>query len=254
MSAQPTPAPEALDTFAIDRASPIPLWFQVAQHFERAIAAGTLPQGALLDNEIVLAERLGISRPTMRRAMEQLVDQGLVVRRRGIGTRVVQPKVRRPLELTSLHDDLATSGQEPATTVLTFETVGAPAEVAARLRLDEGDPVVWIERLRSARELPIARMTNWLPADVVAFEPESLVACGLYDLLRRSGVHLHSAAQTVGARTATAAEARQLQEARGAALLTMERETLDDHGTVVEFASHLYAASRYSFEIHLIRP
>ncbi len=253
MSAADRSSDEVLTALAVDRSSPIPLWFQVAQHFEQSIAAGTLPQGALLDNEIVLAQRLGISRPTMRRAMEQLVDQGLVVRRRGIGTRVVQPKVRRPLELTSLHDDLAGSGQAPSTTVLRFETVGADADVAGRLRLDEGDPVVLVERLRSAREQPIARMTNWLPADIVTFEADALAATGLYDLLRRTGVHLHSATQTVGARTATATEARELAEPRGAALLTMERETLDDHGTVVELARHLYAASRYSFEINLVR-
>jgi GntR family transcriptional regulator len=242
-----------LDAFTVDRSSPVPLWFQIAQHLEQAIASEALPQGSLLDNEIVMAERLGISRPTMRRAMEQLVDQGLVIRRRGIGTRVVQPKVRRPLELTSLYDDLSSSGQKPATTVLRFEIVGAHAEVAGRLRIEEGDPVVHLERLRTARDQPIARMTNFLPADVVTFEAEALETSGLYELLGRSGVHLHSATQTVGARPATAAEARQLGEARGAALLTMERETLDEHGTTVEYASHLYAASRYSFEINLVR-
>ncbi len=138
----------------------------------------------------------------MRRAMEQLVDQGLIVRRRGIGTRVVQPKVRRPLELTSLYDDLASTGQEPTTTVLGFETVGAGADVAARLRLAEGDPVVLVERLRSAKGQPIARMTNWLPAGIVTLRRRTpSAATGLYDLLRRTGVHLHSATQTVGARS-----------------------------------------------------
>jgi DNA-binding GntR family transcriptional regulator len=254
MSAPAHSLDDVLAAFVIDRGSPIPLWFQVAQHLEHSIASGTLPQGALLDNEIVMAKRLGVSRPTLRRAMEQLVDRGLIVRRRGIGTRVVQPKVRRPLELTSLHDDLSSSGQEPATVVLTFETVAADADVAARLQVDEGDPVVLVERLRSAGELPIARMTNWLPADVVTFDEDALATTGLYELLRRAGVHLHSATQTVGARTATAAEARQLGESRGAALLTMERETLDEKGTMVEFASHLYAASRYSFEINLVSP
>lgn len=245
---------DVLEAFAIERGSPIPLWFQVAQHLEQSISSGALPQGTLLDNEILMAKRLGVSRPTMRRAMEQLVGQGLIVRRRGIGTRVVQPKVRRPLELTSLHDDLATSGQEPTTAVLRFETVAADPEIAARLRLQEGEPVVHVERLRSARELPIAKMTNWLPADVVTFDEHALATAGLYELLRRAGVNLHSAIQTVGARTATAAEARQLGETRGAALLTMERETLDDKGTTVELAHHLYAASRYSFEISLVRP
>ncbi|HEX5090637.1 MAG TPA: GntR family transcriptional regulator [Nocardioides sp.] len=245
---------DVLAAFVIDRGSPIPLWFQVAQHLEQAIADGALPQGALLDNEIVMAERLGVSRPTMRRAMERLVDQGLIVRRRGIGTRVVQPKVRRPLELTSLHDDLSSSGQAPATEVLRFETVGAGADIAARLRVEEGDPVVLVERLRSAGELPIARMTNWLPSHVVSFDESALATTGLYELLRRAGVHLHSATQTVGARTATTAEAKQLGESRGAAVLTMERETLDEKGTTVEFASHVYAASRYSFEINLVSP
>jgi DNA-binding GntR family transcriptional regulator len=131
--------------------------------------------------------------------------------------------------------------------------VEADAEVAGRLRLAAGEPVVLLERVRYARELPIARMTNWLPAGVVTFDADALATTGLYDLLRRSGVHLHSATQTIGARTATAAQARELGESRGAALLTMERETFDDHGRVVEFASHLYAASRYSFEINLVQ-
>ncbi len=243
-----------VQAFAIDRASPIPLYFQAAQHFEHAIESGALPPGTLFENEIVLAERLGVSRPTMRRAMEHLVDKGLIVRRRGIGTRVVQPKVRRPLELTSLYDDLAGGGQAPTTEVLGFDIVGAGAEVAGRLALVEGDPVVHIERLRSARGNPIAKMTNYLPADVVDFDRAALETAGLYDLLRRNGVHLHSATQTVGARPASTAEARLLGEPRGAALLTMQRETLDDTGTVVEYATHLYAASRYSFEIHLVRP
>jgi DNA-binding transcriptional MocR family regulator len=90
------PLADVLGTFVVDRASPIPLWFQVAQHLERSIATGVLPQGALLDNEIAMAERLGISRPTMRRAMEELVGQGLIVRRRGIGTTTSPTPVRSP--------------------------------------------------------------------------------------------------------------------------------------------------------------
>jgi GntR family transcriptional regulator len=253
MAADARPLDGVLDSFSVDRDSPIPLWFQVSQHLEQAITAGTLPQGSLLDNEIAMAERLDISRPTMRRAMEQLVDAGLVVRRRGIGTRVVQPKVRRALELTSLHDDLARSGQSPTTEVLCFETVPADAEVARHLGVAEGDGVVHVQRLRSAKGRPIAFLENYLPTSVVTFGEEDLRSTGLYDLLRRAGVHLHAATQTIGARSATAAEARQLDEKRGAALLTMERETVDDHGTTVEYASHLYASSRYSFEINLVK-
>jgi GntR family transcriptional regulator len=243
---------EVMKSFSVDRHSPVPLYFQVAQHLEQAIDSGALQPGTLLLNEIDLADSLSLSRPTMRRAMQSLVEKGLVVRRRGIGTRVVQPKVRRPLELSSLYDDLARSGQAPTTEVLSFAMVPAAAEVAEKLRVDEGAEVLELVRLRAGGGKPIAKMTNYLPANLVGFAAEDLVARGLYDLIRGQGVTLHSAFQSIGARTATAADAKLLQEPRGAALLTMERVTYDDHGNIVEYGTHLYAASRYSFEISLL--
>ncbi|TDQ54194.1 UTRA domain-containing protein [Actinorugispora endophytica] len=74
---------------------------------------------------------------------------------------------------------------------------------------------------------------------------------GLYTLLRAAGVNLKIASQSIGARGATAAEARALGEARGAPLLTMDRTVYDDIGRVVEAGSHVYRASRYTFELTL---
>jgi GntR family transcriptional regulator len=250
----PSAVDAALSTFAVERSSPVPLYFQVSRHLERAIQSGELPPGTRFVNEIVLAQQLGVSRPTMRRAMESLVDQGLIVRRRGIGTRVVQPKVRRPLELTSLYDDLADTGQHPTTQILEKSRMPATSDVAARLRLPVDAGVLKLVRVRSAHEQPIAVMTNYLPEELVPLEELDLEKTGLYAMLRRRGVRLHTATQRVGARTATAAEARLLGERRGAALLTMQRETLDDTGRVVEYGTHLYAATRYSFETHLVEP
>lgn len=241
-------------SFVPDRKSPVPLYHQVATHLEQAIITGKIPPGTLLDNEIQLAQDLGLSRPTMRRAMQHLVDSGLVVRRRGIGTRVVQPTVRRSLELTSLNEDLEAAGQRPHTEVLGFEETVADEEVAEGLGIETGSPVVHIDRLRWARDLPIARMSNWLPPDVVNFDAADLEEHGLYELMRRAGVVLHSAKQSVGARNARGSEARTLQEPRGSSLLTMTRISYDDHGRAVEYATHLYAASRYAFEISLLSP
>lgn len=241
-----------LPPFRLDRASPVPLYFQVAQHLEEAILGGAIPPGSLFANEIALADDLGLSRPTMRRAMQHLVDKGLVVRRRGIGTRVVQPKVRRQLELSSLYEDLARTGQSPTTEILAFEPVAADEVVAERLGVPEGSTVARLDRLRSAGQQPIARMTNYLPDRFADLDADELAEHGLYELLRARGVVLHSAAQTIGARSATAKEARLLGEPRGAALLTMQRTTYDDHGVAVEYGTHLYAASRYSFEVDLL--
>src|SRR6478672_9771291 len=143
-----TPGLDTMPRLVVDRNSPVPLYFQVAQHLEDAIRAGALPTGTLFQNEVDLAASLGLSRPTMRRAMQHLVDKGLVVRRRGVGTRVVQPKLRRPLELTSLYDDLARAGKRPTTQVLSFEMVEADEEVATVLEIEEGTPVLELVRLR----------------------------------------------------------------------------------------------------------
>jgi DNA-binding GntR family transcriptional regulator len=248
----PDPAIDGMPRLVIDRNSPIPLYFQVAQHLENAISSGELPIGSLLQNEVDLAQSLGLSRPTMRRAMQHLVDKGLVTRRRGIGTRVVRPKLRRPLELTSLYDDLDRAGKKPTTEVLSFEMVDAEEDVAAGLDLPEGTPVLELVRLRRAGGEPIAKLTNYLPEEVALFDADDLAAHGLYDLIRQQGISLHSATQTLGARTATAAEARMLDESRGAALITAIRITYDDGGKAVEYGTHIYASSRYTFEINLL--
>jgi GntR family transcriptional regulator len=246
-------AAAALERLAVDRSTPVPLYFQLAQQIEAAIAAGELTPGTRLITELKLAKRLGLSRPTVRQAMDYLVDKGLIVRQRGIaGTRVISNGVRRPLDLSSLHDDLQRSGQLPTTRVLTNDIEAAAPDVARALRVAEGEPVLVLVRLRSAMERPIARLTNYLPRAIAEIPTETLERRGLYDVLRSRGVHLHSAAQVIGARTATAAETRLLDERKNAALLTMQRTTVDDRGEVVEYGSHIYAASRYSFEMSLL--
>ncbi|GHF38220.1 MULTISPECIES: GntR family transcriptional regulator [Streptomyces] len=238
--------------FTLDRTSPVPLYFQLSQQLEAAIEQGVLAPGSLLGNEIELAGRLGLSRPTVRQAIQSLVDKGLLVRRRGVGTQVVHSQVRRPLELSSLYDDLEAAGQRPATRVLHHGTEPATAQVAAALGVPEGTEVRYVERLRLAHGEPVAHLRNHLPAGLLDAGADALAETGLYRLMRSAGITLHSARQTIGARAATAEEARLLGEPEGAPLLTMERTTFDDTGRAVEFGSHLYRASRYSFDFQLL--
>ncbi|MEV5609523.1 GntR family transcriptional regulator [Streptomyces sp. NPDC052225] len=233
----------------IDRASPVPLYFQFAQQLQQLIESGVLPPGTRLSNEIALADQFGLSRPTMRQAMQHLVDKGLLARKRGVGTQVVADRIRRQVELSSLYDDLERDERRPRTKVLTVEPRPADAATAAALRVEEGADVLAVERLRFADDQPIALMRNHLPLGLVELTAETLAEGGLYRLLRRSGVNLHTAEQAIGARGATTAEARLLEENRGATLLTMTRTAYDDAGTPVEYGSHVYRASRYSFEM-----
>jgi DNA-binding GntR family transcriptional regulator len=235
----------------LDRSSPVPLWFQAAQQLEAAIDRGDLRPGQRLDNEVDLADRFGLSRPTLRKAIEQLVSQGLLVRKRGVGTQVVQSTVKRPVELSSLFDDLASTGRRPATQVLSCREVPADEAVAAALGLPVGEPVVAVERLRSADGEPLAILRNWLPTSI-ALSAELLAEHGLYALLRRQGVHLRIANQRIGAAVADAAQARLLGSRKGDPLLTMERLSYDDTGRPVELGRHSYRADSYSFEITVV--
>src|SRR5436190_3209821 len=235
----------------VDRNSPVPLYFQVAQHLEQLIESGDLAAGTRLENEIDLADQLGLSRPTMRKAIGYLVDRGLLVRKRGVGTQVVHAKVRRQVELSSLYDDLVKSRRDPATRVVSFAVQPAPEILALELGIPGGTDVYVFERLRYAEAEPLALMCNHVPADLLRLTPEDLEANGLYHLLRANGLNLKIAKQSIGARAAAAAEARALGETRGAPLLTMERAAYDDHGRAVEHGSHIYLASRYSLDLTL---
>ncbi len=235
----------------VDRNSPVPLYFQVAQHLEQMIESGELPMGTRLENEIDLADQLGLSRQTMRRAIEYLVGRGLLLRKRGIGTQVVQAKVTREVELTSLYDDLAKTGRDPSTTVVSFGTEPAPDALAAELGLAAGTPVYVFERLRFAGAEPLALMRNHVPEHLMRLSAADLEAQGLYNLFRTNGISMRIAKQSIGARAATAAEARALGERKGAPLLTMERSAYDEQGRAVEHGRHVYRASRYRFDLTL---
>jgi DNA-binding GntR family transcriptional regulator len=235
----------------VDRNSPVPLYFQVAQHLEQLIESGELPMGTQLDNEARLAGQLGLSKPTMRRAIEYLVGRGLLVRKRGIGTQVMHTKITREVELTSLYDDLAKTGRDPSTTVVSFRTEPASDAVAATLGIAAGTPVYAFERLRYACAEPLALMRNHVPEHLVHLCAADLEAQGLYNLFRANGITMRIAKQAIGARAATAAEARALGERKGAPLLVMERSAYDEQGRAVEHGHHLYRASRYRFDLTL---
>jgi len=238
-------------TISVDRTSPVPLYFQVARQLETAIESGALAAGTRMENEVHLSERLGVSRPTVRAAFGYLVSKGLVVRRRGAGTLVAGRPIARDLKLTSLHDDLAAAGRAPSTRVLRNEVTHADRAAARALGVPDQALVLCLERIRFAAGEPVALMRNFLPCGLVHLSTAMLTEHGLYELLRAAGIRPASATQRISARNATAAEGRMLGEAKGAALLTMERIARDESGRTVEYGLHVYRPSRYAFTIKM---
>ena len=231
----------------IDRTSTTPLHAQIAEPLAHAIESGEIAPGTRIEDEVSMAERLKVSRPTARRAMETLTNRGLIVRRRGAGTQVTPTRIHRPMALSSLNDDLERSGVEPRTSVLEWGVEGATPGVAAALNLEVGADVVRIRRLRMMRDEPLAIMHNWLPA-AIAPTLEELQSGGLYARLRERGITVAVGVQQISARLATQEEARLLHEPTGAALLTLQRTAYDDAPKAVEFGMHAYRASMYTYD------
>ncbi|MBB2986377.1 GntR family transcriptional regulator [Terracoccus luteus] len=242
---------EAPVDVVIDRASPVPLYHQLAEQLTAAVVSGRLEPGDPFENELAMADRLGLSRPTVRRAIQELVAQGLLLRRRGLGTTVAQRQIHRRVGLTSLYDDLRAQGDtEPTTTVLHHAVV--ENEVAARaLDLPPGTPLLEIGRLRRAGSTPLALLRNWLPPAYSDLTAADLEQDGLYALLRARGARPVVAHQRIGARSPTTAERRHLGLRGSQPVLTMTRSAFDAQGSPVEYGDHSYRAQDYAIEVML---
>jgi GntR family transcriptional regulator len=258
VASRSTPAASVDLPIRLDRYSPVPLWHQIATQLETAIAEGRLTRGDQLENELDLCDRWQVSRPTVRKAIQTMVERGLMLRRRGIGTVVISTTAHRPTRLADLHDDLSGRGHMPSTRVLTVERITAPDDIAAELGLRGRAEVIHLERVRLADGVPVALMHNWVTADLDAEmraaigDPTRLAGESLYAILRSVGVHPYRARQRISAVAADATMARLLDVARGAPLLTVHRVMSDDTGRPIEVGEHHIAAERHTLEMTLI--
>jgi GntR family transcriptional regulator len=234
---------------SIDRGSPVPLYHQLAEQLTAAIENGTLKAGDAFENEMALAQRLDLSRPTVRRAIAELVGRGLLVRRRGVGTSVASQVIHRRDELTSLYDDMKRKGQKPTTKVLEIERDVENPVAAMALGLPEDTSFTSILRLRYADGVPAAIMHNWLPPRFAGITTEELESASLYGLLRERGVRPVIAHQAIGARRPTSRERKLLNLAPGDPLLTMSRRAYDANGAAVEYGDHCYRHDQYAFDL-----
>jgi GntR family transcriptional regulator len=155
------PVARTLDV-VLGRNSPVPLYHQLALSIETAIKEGQLAAGDRLENEMVLTTRLGLSRPTARQAIHELVKKGLLVRKRGVGTQVVGSQFRRDERLSSLNEDLTKAGRSPSTTLLHFSVGALDPEVRDALQATDlvDAEFTKVRRLRLADGVPLAILTS----------------------------------------------------------------------------------------------
>lgn len=227
-----------------------PLYLRVARHIEKSIVDGHLSPGDRLDGEIGVAESLGVSRQTMRKAIDELVRQGLLVRRHGSGTQIMPTRSdRMGGGVEGLYDELKRADRTPSTDVLTLEVREADDTIAVELGLTAGDDVVFLERVRKADDVPVAIMRNWLPTSLIDLDANDLQTHGLYEILRKGGVRMRMAQQSIGAEAADSNTARLLGIKKGSPMLTIETTTYADSGKPIEVGRHEYRGDMYRFPV-----
>jgi GntR family transcriptional regulator len=235
-------------TFRLDRHSPIPLYYQLQQQLREAIETGRLPANSALPTEPELANQVGVSRFTVRQAMEQLVRDGLIRRERGRGTFISDPRTATAAAPPySFAQDLASQGLDRDAPVLRVTAVIPPDEVRHALSLADHEAALEIVRLRSRGGQPAAVETSFLPAALVpGLERDTLARTSLYDVLdRRYGVRVTSAEEELRHVALDATVAQELGVAGGTAGFQILRRTYAD-GRLVELRySHLPSESAH---------
>ena len=237
--------------------SPIPYYFQLSTYIEQEIKAKRILPGQLMPSEQEIGEKLNVSRTVVRQAMADLERKGLITKQSGKRSAIAHPKYDGSLmqSLRGFFEDAVSKGQIPTTRVLELKVVGAEGEVAEALKLNPGDPVVMLNRLRFLDGEPEVLVVTYLPEakcpDLVC---ENLASQSLYELLAaKYGLVISQGYRTVEAISLDRADAKLLGAPTGSpALLLKSVGLLEDH-TPLEYYLAKHRGDRSKFHIHLVR-
>jgi GntR family transcriptional regulator len=226
-----------------------PAYRQIEEQLLDLIEGGVLAPGDRVPAERELAQSLGVSRMTLRHALDGLVRRGLLHRAGGRGTFVAQPKVDQDLRvLRTYPDELRRQGVAETTTLVRSTGVAAPVRVAAALGLARGVEVAEIERLRSAGGSPFVTETSWVPLGLVDVDQ---LTGSLWDALALAGRRVVRAVERLEPILAGLAESALLGVAVGAPLMRVERISYDQADRGVEFAVAVFRGDRARFIVEV---
>jgi len=205
-----------------------------------------LAVGDAIPPERRLASDLGVSRPTLRNAIDELVREGLLRRRHGSGTYVSEPKIALPLTMTSFTEDMARRGMRAGSHVISFEPISAGAKLGQRLRVSPVDEVWAIRRLRLADDVSMAIEFLHVPRRLLPdLRREDLEEHSFYTLLQARGIVIASGIQTIEPTVVNDDEAEMLAVPVHSPAFLFERTTESEGGDVVEYVRSLYRGDRY---------
>jgi GntR family transcriptional regulator, N-acetylglucosamine utilization regulator len=234
----------------LDRSSPLPLYHQLKERLVQRIGSGVWAPEARLPSERELCDLFGISRITVRQALDQLVAEGRLVRSHGRGTFVALSPVRKQLlPLIGFSEDMASRGLRPGARVVRFESAAPPAAVARELQLTQGQTVIVLKRVRLADGAPMAVEAVHAPERLFpGLLEENLENHSFYELLRRRyGISPARASQSWQAVPCPRPDAKLLRIRSGSPVLQICRTTYDSEGQPFEYLESFFRGDRYIY-------
>jgi len=239
---------------------PLPKYHQIYLVLREQLNEGRFAQG--LPPEMVLSKEFGAGRVTVRRALEQLANEGLIIRRAGRGTHPApaeevvpgdgpQGARRRAKKgMSGLLENIVSMSMRTSVKVIEVRTIHASHSVAEALQIPFGAMVQKAVRRRSSKLGPVSHITTYVPDELAQrFGRKDLLRKPILRLIEESGVEMGRARQTVSARQADAAVARELEVAVGTALLAVNRIVFDVNDRPVQWLHGLYRPDRYEYQM-----
>ena len=243
---------------ALPATLPLPRYHQIYLVLRDQLLAGRFAANLPMPGELELAGQFGVSRVTIRSALDRLVTENLIERFRGRGTFPRAPAKSmatgaRP-KMSGLFDNLVALGLKTTARVLEFVLIKAPSDVAEALRIAPAGTVQHAIRVRSYNGGPVSHITTYVPEHLArGFGRRELAAKPMLTLLEASGVKVASADQSMSARLADANVAQWLEVDLGAPLIAVSRLVYDKAGQPVQLLRGLYRPDRYEYRMHLSR-
>ena len=236
----------------VHKDDPIPLYYQLAERIREEISAGVLQPGDRLPSAREISDEAGISRMTVRQAIDYLARQGLIVVRHGAGTFVAAPKLTfRAVNVLGFTQTMVEQGGQPSSTVLQQELTDPSPDVSDSLGLAPDRQVVKIARLRRSQAIPVVLETVHLPADLCpGLEDEDLGEQSLYALLeRRYRLRPRWSRQRLEATVANAFESNLFEVAVGTPMLRVTGVTFGPDDRAIETFNAVFRGDQFQFEI-----
>lgn len=240
--------------------SRIPLYYQLENVLREKITSGNFEAGDRIPTELELIEEYGVSRITVRQALQALAEEGLIERKQGRGTVVAARKSRKKrfsgtIHLTGSLDELIKMGMDTPVKVLEMNRVEADQHEAELLEIKVGTPIYRLKRLRMNEGKPFGLIINYLPEEIGAAMTMAELSSGalLHTMETKLKLRLDNAIQQIHAELADPYVAKLLDVRVGTALLSIERTVYTDKHKPVEYVHTLYRSDLYGYSVKLVR-